>query len=159
MNKIAKVTALSMAVCTVLTLGAAGAFAATGATANAAASTTHAAVHKKAAIHRHMRFLERPALVRDAAKWLQITPRQLRADLKSGQSVAQVAQAKGASATGLIAALTKDVDAHLQKLANAHHLSAKREQRLESKLGTKLQHFVEHQGRHAQASTGSRSAT
>jgi hypothetical protein len=149
MKHAAKLTAMSLAVCTALTLGVGGAFAAT---APAAAPVHHAARN-----HGHLKFMERPALIRDAAKWLKITPEELRTDLKSGQSVAQVAQAKGESESSLIAALTQDVNVRLQKLVHAHHMRGKRAQRLEAKLEARLQRFVQHAKSKAIQSSGTNS--
>jgi hypothetical protein len=56
------------------------------------------------------------ALLKTAANYLGITPRQLLTDLRQGQSLAQVATASGKSVSGLEAALTAQASQLIDRL-------------------------------------------
>jgi hypothetical protein len=89
-------------------------------TADAATKTAQSQVTSdtptpQGVLRHHRRQLRKEAL--DAtAKILNVTPEQLKTDLKSGQSVAQVAQSKGVDPNTVINDLVKDVDARVENL-------------------------------------------
>lgn len=70
------------------------------------------------------------------ADYLGLTPAQLRADLKSGKTLAQIADATpGKSAAGLIRALTDLAKSKLDKAVAAGKLTADQEQAILGRLG------------------------
>ena len=58
------------------------------------------------------------------AAYLGLTPAQLRASLRSGATLAEVAVARGRSLAGLEAAIDADVEAHLGHGASGLELAA-----------------------------------
>jgi hypothetical protein len=98
--------------------------------AGAAMADGHGGAHRNAA----------PALARAGGTnvvtgYLGITASQLRADLKSGQTLAQIANATpGKSAAGLVQALTAAVKTRLDAAVAAHRLTAAQEQFVLAKL-------------------------
>ena len=84
-----------------------------------------------------------------SAKVIGITPQALRADLKAGQTVAQVANAKGISTTTLVGDLTHDVDARIQLAVTNGKISQADATKVEAKVPAAVTKAVNHQfGQH-----------
>ena len=108
--------------------GSAAALALCGAGAAAAAGSANQAPGSEAA-----------ASVFDAAvAYLQIDKQTLAQDLRSGQSLAQVADAQGKTADGLVGAVVTAAQAQLDVAVAAGKLSSAKEQVLLTKLRTSL---------------------
>ena len=69
-----------------------------------------------------------------SASTIGITPQALRADLVSGQSIAQVAAANGSSASAVESALTKAADGAVQQAQTAGKLTAAQAAAIEARL-------------------------
>ncbi|MGE5275239.1 MAG: hypothetical protein ACM3QU_15935 [Verrucomicrobiota bacterium] len=78
------------------------------------------------------------------AAYLDLTPAQLREQLRSGKSLAQIAVAQGKTVSGLEAAIYADVQAHLDKAVTGGRLSAAQEQAILTRLKTRLDAIVNH---------------
>ena len=78
------------------------------------------------------------------ASYLGLTPTQLRAQLRSGKTLAQIAVAQGKSVSGLEAAIYADVQAHLDQAVAKSRLSAAQEQTLLTRLKGRLDDIVNH---------------
>ena len=78
------------------------------------------------------------------AAYLNLTPAQLRAELRSGKTLAQIAVAQGKAVSGLEAAIYADVQAHLDKAVAAGRLSAAQEQTILTRLKGRLDDIVNH---------------
>jgi hypothetical protein len=74
--------------------------------------------------------------------YLGITQVQLRAELASGKSLAQIAQDHGKTADGLVAALVAAAKSRLDMAVTAKHLSSTQEQAILAKLQTLIQMLV-----------------
>ena len=79
-----------------------------------------------------------------AAHYLGLTPDALRAELRSGSSLAQLAQARGKSVSGLEAAITAAVKARLDAAVAANRITTAREQQILSRLPQRLERLVNH---------------
>jgi len=118
-------------------------------TADAATKTAQAQVTQDAPtahgfLRHHRRELRKEAL--DAtAKILNMTPTQLRTDLKSGESVAQVAQAQGVPTTTVIGDLVKDVDARINTLVTNDVITKDFATKVEAKVPAVVTKAVNHQ--------------
>jgi hypothetical protein len=118
-------------------------------TANAATTAAQSQVTQDAPaghgwLRHHRRELRKEAL--DAtAKILNMTPQQLRSDLKSGESVAQVAQSKGVSPTTVINDLVKDVDARINNLVTKDVITQDFATKVEAKVPAAVTKAVNHQ--------------
>lgn len=73
-----------------------------------------------------------------AAKYLGLTKAQLRKQLISGKSLAQVAKAQGKSTSGLEQAITAQIKARLDKAVANKRITATQEQKLLSGLSAKI---------------------
>jgi hypothetical protein len=80
--------------------------------------------------------------VRAVTSYLGLTPAQLRAELATGKSLAQIAKAHGKTAAGLVAALMAETKSRLDRAAAAKHLSAAQEQAILSRLRTVFEGLV-----------------
>jgi uncharacterized coiled-coil protein SlyX len=78
------------------------------------------------------------------ASYLGLTPVQLREQLRSGKTLAQIAVAQGKSVSGLEDAIYADVQAHLDQAVTNGRLSAAREQAMLTRLKTRLDDIVNH---------------
>src|SRR5215813_4350524 len=78
------------------------------------------------------------------AAYLELTPAQLREQLRSGKTLAQIAVAQGKTVAGLEAAIYADVQAHLDKAVANGRLSAAQEQKLLAGLKARLDDIVNH---------------
>lgn len=87
------------------------------------------------------------------ASYLGLTPAQLRAQLRAGKTLAQIAVAQGKSVSGLEDAIHADVQAHLDRAVANGRLTAAREQAILARLKAHLDDIVNHAvppfGRHA----------
>jgi len=129
-------------------LGGTVAFAVSDAGASTPTTSTPAATAKPATagghwLRNHRRQLRRAGL-EASAKVIGITPQALRADLKAGQTVAQVANAKGITTTTLVGDLTKDVDAAIQKAVTNGKLTQAQATKVEAKVPAALTKAVNH---------------
>lgn len=79
---------------------------------------------------------------RAAATYLGIAQAQLRSDLASGKSLAQIAKANGKTADGLVAALVAAAKSRLDHAVAAKHLSSAQEQAIVSKLRAVIENVV-----------------
>ncbi len=78
------------------------------------------------------------------AAYLNLTPAQLREQLRSGKTLAQIAVAQGKTAAGLEAAIYADVQAHLDKAVAGGRFSAAQEQAILTRLKARLDDIVNH---------------
>jgi ribosomal protein S20 len=79
-----------------------------------------------------------------AATYLGLTAAQLKADLKTGQTLAQIATAQGKTASGLEQAITTSVQARLDKAVSAGTITSQQEQHILSRLSARLDTLVNH---------------
>ena len=86
--------------------------------------------------------LRRAALVRFAASYLGISPNALRADLRSGMTLAQVAGQNGETAAELEQAIESAASARLAKAVSAGLITAQREQTMLANLQARLDTLV-----------------
>jgi hypothetical protein len=94
-------------------------------------------------LRHHRRELRKDAL--DAtAKILNMTPDQLRTDLKSGESVAQVAQSKGVATDTVVNDLVKDVDARINKMVTNDVITQDFATKVEAKVPAAVTKAVNH---------------
>ncbi|HEY3946333.1 MAG TPA: hypothetical protein VGL78_13980 [Solirubrobacteraceae bacterium] len=66
--------------------------------------------------------LGRPAIVSSVARYLGLTDRQLMRRLRRGESLAQIAKARGKSESGLVRAITAAVKSQLKNVSKAKHI-------------------------------------
>ena len=78
------------------------------------------------------------------ASYLGLTPAQLRAQLRSGKTLAQIAVAQGKTVAGLEAAIYADVQAHLDQAVANGRLTATQEQAMLDELKAQLDDIVNH---------------
>jgi uncharacterized coiled-coil protein SlyX len=78
------------------------------------------------------------------ATYLGLTPAQLREQLRSGKTLAQIAVAQGKTVSGLEAAIYADVQAHLDRAVAGGRLSAAQEQAILTRLKSRLDDLVNH---------------
>ena len=78
------------------------------------------------------------------AAYLDLTPAELREQLRSGKTLAQIAVAQGKTVSGLEAAISTDVQAHLDRAVAGGRLSAAQEQAILTRLKTRLDDIVNH---------------
>jgi lambda repressor-like predicted transcriptional regulator len=79
-----------------------------------------------------------------AAKTLGLTPKDVRAALKGGSTLAQLATSHGVAPSTLQQDLVMAVDARIATYANNHNLSAAREQQWESRAATAIARLMTH---------------
>jgi hypothetical protein len=84
------------------------------------------------------------ALFAAAAGHLGISEDALRAELKSGKTLAQIAEANHRSAAGLEKALLDVVHAHLHKAVDSGRVTAAQAQRIEAGIAHRIGEFVRH---------------
>jgi uncharacterized coiled-coil protein SlyX len=78
------------------------------------------------------------------ASYLGLTPAQLRQQLGSGKSLAQIAVAQGKTVAGLENAIYADVQAHLDQAVARGRLTKAQEQTLLTRLKSRLDDLVSH---------------
>ncbi len=81
-----------------------------------------------------------------AAKYLGLTNAQLRTQLRSGKSLAQIATAQHKSVSGLTSTLQADIKARLDKAVAAKRLTSAQEQKIISRLDQRLNKLVNRKG-------------
>jgi AraC-like DNA-binding protein len=81
-----------------------------------------------------------------ASSYLGLTRMQLFQDLRAGQSLAQIAKARGKSVSGLERALITAARSHLDRLVTAGIISQAQEQRLISRLSAEIGRLVNRSG-------------
>jgi AraC-like DNA-binding protein len=96
--------------------------------------------------HRRVRSGLRHLELRAAEQYLGLTRAQLIAQLRSGKSLAQVAQAQGKTTTGLEAAMTAALKTRLDQAVSAGRITNVQEQTLLSRFATRLDYRVNHAG-------------
>lgn len=78
-----------------------------------------------------------------AATYLGLAPSQIRTDIQSGQTLAQIANAtSGKSSSGLVAALLSAEESKLASAVSAGKLSSSQEQSIESNLQAEITNLV-----------------
>jgi hypothetical protein len=82
--------------------------------------------------------------LRVVTSYLGITPAQLRTELASGKSLAQIAKDHGKTADGLVKALSAAAKTRLDRAVKAKRLSSAQEQAILNRLQTFLQSLVNH---------------
>jgi hypothetical protein len=93
--------------------------------------------------HHHHAFVHRSFVGSTITSYLGLTPEQLKADLKSGQTLAQVANSiSGKSSAGLVAAIVAPWQAKLDAAVSAGKLFATEESTILAHLNTKVTTFV-----------------
>jgi hypothetical protein len=124
--------------------GVAGA-AAPAATASAsAAPVAHTGKHAlRAWLRTHRRELRREG-VAISAKTIGVTPKALVAELKSGQSIAEVAAAHGVSTQTVVNALSSAADAKISQAVTDHKLTSTQAAKIEAALPSYLTKAVNH---------------
>jgi hypothetical protein len=85
---------------------------------------------------------KRPGFVGAVATYIGITPAQLRTELRTGKSLAQVATAHGKTVDGLKSAILAAVKAKLDKAVSSGRLSAAQEQAVLDRLAAHLDQLV-----------------
>ena len=124
-----------------------GATAATAGVASAASPTTASAPaghHAlKSWIRAHRRQIRQAALA-VSAKSIGISPQALRAELKSGKSVAQVAGEHGVAAQTVIGALVDAADARIDQAVTNHKLSSDLATKIKGALPARVAKAVNH---------------
>jgi hypothetical protein len=78
------------------------------------------------------------------ASYLGLTPAQLREQLRTGKTLAQIAIARGKTVAGLEDAIYRDVQAHLDRAVANGRLTAAQEQTLLARLKSRLDDIVNH---------------
>jgi hypothetical protein len=86
----------------------------------------------------------RAAVVRLSARYLGVAPTALRADLRSGQTLAQLASANGKTASGLEQAVVNAVKTRLDQAVAAGNLTTQDETTVLGNLQTRLDQAVNH---------------
>jgi hypothetical protein len=123
------------------------AYAATPTTATPATATTPAAHAGAPKAHRWLRAHRKDLRAQGltiSASTIGITPQALRADLKSGKSIAQVASANGSSASAVEAALTTAANNAVKQAVTAGKLTAARAATIEARLPARIDKAVNH---------------
>ena len=85
-------------------------------------------------------------LMADAAKSLNLSNGTLRKDMKTGQSLAAIAQANGSSASALENTLLADAKAQMQTAVTAGKMTSAQATAMESHLSTMIDQMVTHSG-------------
>ena len=81
----------------------------------------------------------RLGVVRVSARYLGLTPKQLRSEVSSGQTLAQVTAASGKSASGLEQAVQTALKTRLDRAVTKGNLSTQQEQTLLGEVQTRLE--------------------
>jgi len=79
-----------------------------------------------------------------SAKTIGITPQALKADLKSGKSIAQVASANGSSGAAVESALTTAADNAVNQAESDGKLTSAQAAKIEAKLPPRIDKIVNH---------------
>ncbi|WAH36545.1 hypothetical protein [Alicyclobacillus dauci] len=87
------------------------------------------------------------------AKALGVTPQTLMSDLKSGQTISDVAQSKGVSQSTLVSQLKSDLQNRLDKLVGSGKLTAAKEQTILSNFDNHIGQVLTHKFNQSKTST------
>ena len=94
------------------------------------------------------RLLHRGRIVRGifrvAAGYLGLTGAQMKADLKAGQTLAQIAVAQGKTVAGVEQAITNAVKTRLDRAVGAGKITSQQEQQILNRLSSRLNTLVNH---------------
>ncbi len=88
----------------------------------------------------------RHALIESAAGYLGLTPRQLSTQLRSGQSLAQIATAHGKSASGLQSTLIDAIKKRLASAVSSGTITSTQEQRILSRVSARIERLINRKG-------------
>ncbi len=114
------------------------------ATPSAVSSSTTPARHPvRAWLRSHRRAVARH-VVEISAKTIGITPQALASDLRSGQSIAEVAQAHNVAPQGVVNALVQAGDARVGRAVNDHKLTQAQGSKIEAALPGAVTKVVNH---------------
>jgi hypothetical protein len=116
---------------------------ASAATPAANASTSHGKGHIVAWVRAHRAEIRKEGLA-ISAKTIGITPQQLVADLKAGNSIAGVASQHNVSAQTVVNALVTAADGKINQAVTTGKLNATIAHRIEAKLPTRVSNIVNH---------------
>ena len=124
-----------------------------------AASPTPSTINTKTPGHDHRletwliahRRQNRGAVLSISAKAIGLSRQDLATDLRSGQSIATVANAHHVSTQSVVNALVRAADAELTKVTGSHRLTSAQETEIKQKLRTDVVKLVQHQFRHKAA--------
>ncbi|SIS78036.1 hypothetical protein [Alicyclobacillus vulcanalis] len=100
------------------------------------------AQHERPDAHRKLLLELRKDLFSTAAQDLKLTPAQLREQLRSGKTLAEIASAQGVSTSTLTSDLENKLASDVQADVAQGSLTAQQASRLESRLDTAIQAFV-----------------
>jgi hypothetical protein len=115
------------------------------ATPSAVSSTTTAAHHPaRAWLRAHRRTVARHVVEISAKTIGGITPQALASDLRSGQSIAEVAQAHNVAPQGVVNALVQAGDARIGQAVNGHKLTQAQGSKIEAALPGAVSKLVNH---------------
>ena len=128
----------TVAVAGLLVVGGAGAaFAAdNGGSTGSAPSATQPANGAKRAAHPALRRRLRRAVLKVSADTIHVDVKELRTDLRNGQSIAQVAPSKGVDPKTVVDAIVKAADAKVDALAKQGRITAERAAKLKDRIPT-----------------------
>jgi ribosomal protein S20 len=126
----------TVAVAGLLVVGGAGAaFAADdGGSTGSAPATTQPATGARRAAHPALRRALRRGVLKVSAATIQIDVQELRADLRNGQSIAQVAQSKGVDPKTVVDAIVKAADAKIDALVQKGRISSERAAKVKARV-------------------------
>ena len=117
---------------------------ASAATPASNASTSHAKGPVATWVREHRAELRKDGLAISAKTIGGITPQQLAAELKAGNSIAGVAAQHNVSAQSVVNALVTAADGKINQAVNAGKLNATVAHRIEAKLPTRVTKIVNH---------------
>ena len=118
------------------------AYASSPSTPTAAATPAQSAKHPLHAwLRAHRRELRREG-VAISAKTIGITPKALVTDLRSGQSIAEVAKEHNVTAQTVVNALTNAADSEINQAVTNHKLTSAQAQKIEARLPARLSKAV-----------------
>ena len=117
---------------------------ASAATPAANASTSHAKSHVSTWVRTHRAELRKDGLAISAKTIGGITPQQLAAELKAGNSTVGVASQHNVGAQTVVNALVTAADGKINQAVNAGKLNATVAHRIEAKLPTRISKIVNH---------------
>jgi hypothetical protein len=108
-----------------------------------AAPSANAGHHGRSFLRNHRKAVRRE-VVKDSAQTIGISDQDLVAALKSGKSIAEVAQSKGVDPQKVVDALVKDADTRIDKAVADGKISKDRADKVEAKLPAAATKVVNH---------------
>jgi hypothetical protein len=145
----------TVAVAGLLVVGGAGAASAadTGGSTGSAPTTAQPANGAKRAAHPAVRRQLRRAVLKVSADTIHVDVKELRTDLRNGQSIAQVAQSKGVDPKTVVDAIVKAADAKVDALAQQGRIKPERAAKLKERIPTLAEKVVNRVPKAATAQT------